>query len=308
MMLKLSSVAVLSFLGFGSFALAADIGSRTKKPTPPVAVSAACLENVALPPDVFGFTTGSDVSDLGAWGAAVEYNGAYNTRFGQAQNHLAKAQVSTSFFKCLEVGPYVQGNFIRTSVLGLNTNVNTFGGGVEFKYKLLGRDVHGVGLTFVFDPNVNKGNLDSKFFGLKVLDATLTSVNTTSRILLDAKLAPRLFGALNLEHTANWTGDNNYVRSSGLNIRAALSYQLAETFFVGVEGSHQRAYSGNFLNRDLGNAWFVGPTFYWQASKTISLTGAYNVQVAGSARNENFSLNLTNYSQHTAKLKLGVSF
>jgi hypothetical protein len=307
-MIKSTLTAAFASVALASASYAADMPSRVTKPTPPIAASAACFEKNSLPGDVFGFTTGSDVADLGSWGAGLEYNGAYNTRFGSFGGHLAKAQVSTSFLRCLEVGPYVQGSFLKSSIFGLKTDSNTIGGGVEFKYKLLGRDVHGVGLTIVFDPNVNKGTVDQKFFGLKVGGGDFNAVNTTTRVLMDFNIAPRLFGAINLEHTANWTGDKNYIRSSGLNIRTALSYQVTEEFYLGAEASHQRAYAGSFLNRDVGNAWFVGPTFYWQATKMISLTGAYNIQVAGRAKDENFGLNLTNFNQHTAKLKLGISF
>ena len=307
-MKKLLSTAALATFALSGAVYAADAPSRITKPSAPVAASTACFEKNSLPTDVFGFTTGSDVSDLGAWGAGLEYNGAYNTRFGSFGGHLAKAQLSTSFLRCLEVGPYVQGSFLKSSVFGFATESSTAGGGVEFKYKLLGRDVHGVGLTIVFDPNINRGSIEQKFLGVRLGSGDFKAVNTTTRVLMDFQITPRLFGAINLEHTANWTGDNNYIRSSGLNIRTALAYQVTEAFYLGAEASHQRAYAGNFLNRDLGNAWFVGPTFYWQATKMVSLTGAYNIQVAGRARDESFALNLTNFNQHTAKLKLGISF
>lgn len=298
-----------AFLAASSIsALAADIPGRVVKPSPAQATASSCLEKTGLPTDIFGFTGGTDVSDLGSLSGSAEYNGGFKTRFGSATNTLAKFQLSYGLLNCLEVGPYLQGTFGRSSAQGFSTDSNAYGGGVEIKYKLLGRDVHGVGLTLVFEPNVNRGSIESKLFGFKLGSTDFTSANTSSRILLDAQLAPRLFGALNLEHTANWTGDNSYVRSSGLNIRAALAYQLTETFYLGVEGSHQRAYTGNFLNKDLGHAFFTGPAFFWQISPSVSLTGAYNVQVTGRAKTELFNLDLTNFNQHLAKLKLAVSF
>lgn len=54
-------------------AFAADLGY--KKPSPVAAVSAMCKEKKALPVDAFGFATGSDVADLGAWGAG--FDGVY---------------------------------------------------------------------------------------------------------------------------------------------------------------------------------------------------------------------------------------
>jgi hypothetical protein len=47
---------------------------------------------------------------------------------------------------------------------------------------------------------------------------------------------------------------------------------------------------------------------FWQATKQLALSAAYNIQVAGRSRGEPGNLDLTNFSQHLVKVKLGYSF
>ncbi len=148
-----------------------------------------------------------------------------------------------------------------------------------------------------------------------------------ARVLIDFELMKdRLFGAINIEHAALWDDpisqraafglpNPGFAKSSNLNIRAALAAKLTDTFYLGVEGSHQRAYAGVFLNRDLGNAWFAGPTFFWQATEKLAVTGAYNYQFAGQTTNaatviggSSKGVDLVNFNRHQVKFKLAYSF
>jgi hypothetical protein len=150
-------------------------------------------------------------------------------------------------------------------------------------------------------------------------------VSNVARVLIDFELVKdKLFGAINLEHAATWDDPvsqfnglriKEYAKSSNFNVRASLAAKLTDSFYLGVEGSHQRAYAGAFLNRDLGNAWFAGPTFYWQATEKFSVTGAYNYQFAGQtdvlglpAGRLTKNQDLFNFNRHLAKLKVAYSF
>jgi hypothetical protein len=195
------------------------------------------------------------------------------------------------------------------------------------KYKILGRATHGIGLTITTEPGVFNRQYRSGFFDPfgNVTRPSGTVASNLARILIDFELMKdKLYGAVNIEHASTWddpitpfNGFNSpgYFKTSGLNIRAALAYKVTDTFYVGVEGSHQRLYSGTFLNRDLGNAWFAGPTFYWQATEKLAVTGSYNYQLAGQTENAftNFGISskgvdLVNFNRHLAKLKLAYSF
>lgn len=302
-------------------AAAADLRGRDSAEAPPPP-SQACRETAGLPPDIFGFATGSDVADLGSWSAGAEYGGAFGMRHGELQAHGLKLQVSTSPFACLEVGPSLTLGWGRSHQrLGQTSSSNSaVGGGIEFKYKLLGRSIHSFGLTLVIEPTLAGGR--SRFndpFAPPALIGHGLLAGNTSKVLLDAELMKdRLYGAINIEHVAAFTqngvngcatlGGSGYCRASNLNLRAALSLKLADSFYLGGEGSHQRAYDGAFLNLNLGYAWFLGPNFLWQINDTISLNGSWSMQVAGRTNGQTSGLNLEQFNRHVAKMKLGYAF
>jgi hypothetical protein len=326
--------AIAGLTAFSVTAMAADMPRRVLKPTPPVA-SAACKETSGLPTDIFGFATGSDVNDLGSLSAALEYNGNYGTRFGPLNGHLGKAQVSYSPLPCFEIGPTIQGAFTTAGFTTFGLDQRQFGGTVEMKYKLLGRATHGIGLTITTEPgafnrsyttfaNAGGAPVFTDAFG-NALRPSGPVFSNVARVLMDFELVKdRLFGAINLEHSATWDDpvsqfnglrNPNFAKTSGLNIRAALAAKLTDTFYLGVEGSHQRVYSGTFLNQDLGNAWFAGPTFFWQATEKLAVTGAYNYQFAGQTKDafntigaSSKGVDLVNFNRHLAKFKLAYSF
>ncbi len=323
------ALPVLFLLSSCALGFAADAPSRTKKPTPPPAASQACKETAGLPTDIFGFTTGSDVNDLGSLSGSLEYNGNFGTRFGRLDGNLLKGQISYSPFPCLEIGPTIQGFSVNAgrSTFGLDTR--QFGGTVELKYKLLGRATNGIGLTITTEPGVFNRQYRSGFIDIagNAFRPSGTLTSNVARILVDFELIKnKLYGAINLEHAAVWDdpisqspglgfSEPGYARFSNANIRAALAYKFNDSFYLGVEGSHQRAYSGIFLNQELGNAWYVGPTFFWQATEKLSVTGSYNYQFAGQTKDafetigaSSRGFDLINFNRHLAKLKIAYSF
>ncbi|MGL4635007.1 MAG: hypothetical protein ACRCWF_03420 [Beijerinckiaceae bacterium] len=306
-------------------AFAADMPSRVLKPTAPVA-SKACKETSGLSSDIFGFSAGSDVADLGAWGGGLEYNGAFGTRFGTLGGHNIKAQVSTSPFPCLEVGPSLNYGFSKMTNRNALTSFNNsaFGGQIEFKYKLLGRSTHGIGLTVTAEPGYSavESKLSDPLAPLFASEGSRLGSNSF-KLLSDFVLIPdRLFGAVNVEYGQTWSSretlglngcasvsTNAWCRGSALNLRAAVSAKINDAFYVGVEAQHLRAYSGTFLNRLNGSANYIGPTFFWQAiPDKLSVSGTFATQVSGHARGVRNDLDLNNFSRHIAKLKLGYSF
>ncbi len=326
-----SALATLAVGLFATPVLAADLGAR--KPAPVAApVSTSCKETAqtAVPADAFGFSTGSDVSDVGAWALGLEYNGAFNGggfKTGRFDGHLGKIQASTAFLPCWEVGPYLLGTTATGKYDGVSGSVkyNSYGAGVENKYKIFGRATHGFGLTLVFDPNIQ---------GFHAKDSTLvapfsynnTQFNSTYKILLDKELITgKLWGVVNVQYDQIWTGrsagltpdiSSDYVRNSNLTLSAALSYQVMDGLFLGGEARYVRTHAGSFFNTYTGDALFLGPTVYWQATKSLSLSGTWGIQATGDAKLpatapanlRGSDLNLITANQHIAKFKLGYSF
>lgn len=314
------TMGALALIFMGAAAQAADLPKRKSAVEAPEAQT-YCLDAKELPADAFGFAAGSDVASLGSLGGGLEYSGAFGARVGSAQAHGAKLSLSFSPIRCLEVGPSVTGAWARSSADGATTRSSAYGAGVELKYKALGRQTHGFGLTIGVEPTAAFGRVRFSDPGAGVFQrGSGSAYGATFKILADKELvADRLFGALNVEHAAGWTKDDGaacstasgsgYCRGSQLNLRAALAWKATDDLFVGADVSHQRAYDGIALNRSPGWAWFAGPNLFWKASEAVTLNAAWSTQLSGRAPGQSGGgLNLDQFSRHIVKAKIGVSF
>lgn len=289
-------------------AFAADLGY--KKPAPVAAVSAMCKEKKALPVDAFGFATGSDVADLGAWGAGLDNTYVTGGRGGKSYGYTGTAQVSTSFFPCLEVGPYLfysVGGFKPYG--GADTSGSIVGGGVEMKYKLLGRATHGVGMTLAVSPNFGGYNGRNYFGG------SSTVFGNSYRMLIDAELVKdKLYGALNFEVFQTAFNDNNRVfgplpNLSQFNVRGALAYAATDSVFVGAEANWQVAKQGMWLNGRFRAAAYVGPTFLWAINDKWTVNGTFQTQIAGTDKSgPGRKLGTVVFPVNQARLKVAYTF
>jgi hypothetical protein len=294
--LVIASAALLSVSAF-----AADLGY--KKPSPVAAVSAACKETKGLPADAFGFATGSDVADLGAWGIALDTVGTSGVRGGRGYGVTPLAQVSGSFFPCLEVGPYIFLGYTHFKPFaGGRTEATTLGGGLEMKYKLLGRATHGFGLTVAVTPSL--ATVDTRPGG------SAGVFGNSFRLLADAELIKgRLFGAFNVELFQTWTDTTPFAKSSVFALRGALTTPVTDSLYLGGEVSYQRAYTGVWMNNYHTQAVFVGPTFFWAINDKFTLNGTYAIQVAGDSRfSPGRALGIDAFPRHMGRIKLAYAF
>jgi hypothetical protein len=281
-------------------AFAADLPSRKGAPAAPPALS-ACSESEGIPTDAFGFTTGSDVAESGSFGASLTYGGGFGIRDGRQAAHGLQLQGSYGLFPCFEIGPYLLGGYTDATLAGASADSRSFGAGVEMKYRLLGRDLHGIGLTVVVDPSFNR--IDPTGAG------NFTGYNTGIRLFADKTLIPgKLYAALNLSHDLSWTGPSPYLRSSTFTVGGSLAWQVIDGVYLSGEVRHQRRYSDLGFGTEAGYATFAGPGVFWQATKQLAISAAYNVQIAGKAKGVAGDLDLTNFSQHLVKVKLAYSF
>ncbi len=299
----------LAGIGFSAAAAAADLPVKKGAPKAVEAPSAACLEKNSLSTDVFGFNTGSDINDYQAFTASLQYNGNFGTRAGSLNGHLGTAQLNYSPYPCLETDPYVFAGVINSKSFGVKTSGSLVGGGIELKYKFLGRDTHGVGLTLDF---VQQAAATSGGF-YTVVGRSRDVHDTIISLFADKELiSGKLYGALNFGYDFNWRDQgsprNGYLNTSTARFGGALSYQVVDGVFVGGEANHYRQYNNLFFGREAGYATFVGPTFFWQVTKAVAVSGAWNVQVDGRATGTRSKLDLTNFNHHLVKVKLGYTF
>jgi len=297
-MLK-SALLVLAASAIAVPAFAADLPPRITPAAPPVL--SACTESEGIPTDAFGFTTGSDVADVGSFGASLTYGGGFGVRDGRQAAHGTQLQGSYGLFPCFEIGPYLLGGYTDATIAGTGADARSLGAGVEMKYRLLGRDLHGIGLTIVVDPSFNR--IDPTGAG------QFTAYNTGIRIFADKTLVPgTLYAALNLSQDLGWTGPGPYLRSSTFTIGGSLAWQALEGLYLSAEVRHQRRYGDLGFGNEAGYATFAGPGVFWQATKQFAISAAYNVQLAGRAKGQPGNLDVTNFSQHLVKVKAAYSF
>jgi hypothetical protein len=106
----------------------------------------------------------------------------------------------------------------------------------------------------------------------------------------------------------SWLGPQLEGRACLARIRPDRNGQPSDTLFLGAVVQHLRAYSGSFLNKAEGHAWFVGPTSFFKANSNRSISGTFATQISGKARGVSNSLDLDNFNRHIAKVKLGYAF
>jgi hypothetical protein len=299
--LVLASAALLSVS-----ALAADLGA--KKPSPVAAVSNACKETKALPIDAFGFATGSDVVDQGTWGISNDNLFASGGKGGRYYGYTGLAQVSTSFLRCTEFGPYLFYSLAGFKPYGGTERQGTIlGAGVELKYKVLGRATNGIGLTLSMLPSFGAYN------GFTILGGHDALFSNTYRLLVDGELLKgKLYGAFNLEllQTAYANTVPGFRNLSQFNVRGALTTPINDSLYLGVETSAQVAMTGMWLDGLFrATAIYAGPTFFWQINDKFTLNGTWAYQVYGNDKSgPSRNLGTLVFPLHQARLKLAYAF
>ncbi len=301
-------LSALTLAALGVVATSVQSADLVRKSAPPVApaIAKSCTETTALPADAFGFGGGSDVASPGDRGLSLDTTTSLGVRDGRRTAFAPTVQFSYGLAPCFEVGPFINGLASRTSFYDSihQTETDTaFGGGVEFKYKLLHRSQQGIGLTLSFTPGA---------IGQTTKPGNARSIYThTFKLLADTALGSSgLYGALNLELTQGWSRSAGDIASaSGINARLALTKAITEQVYLGAEASVQSTYNGAAFNTHQGHAVFVGPTFLWQASEKITLNGAYAYQIAGNSVGvAGRALAIDLFPRHQARLKLAYAF
>jgi hypothetical protein len=121
----------------------------------------------------------------------------------------------------------------------------------------------------------------------------------------------RLLGAFNLAYATGASrihATGIWEHDSTLAMSGALSGKVVEGVFVGGEVRYERAYEGMGLDRLAGYGVFIGPSLYARLSDKAWLSAVWNAQVAGRAKDDPGSLDLTNFERHLVKVRLGIQF
>lgn len=256
---------------------------------------------------LFGFTQGSDVGELGEKEIESETVG----RFGKADGSYAaltselRAELVPFENFRFEVGTIINYSAI-SGVSGLDDrNEVQFGGfALEGRYRILDRRRAPVGLTISAEPHWTR--IDDTSGEL------VANYGSEFVLAIDKELVEnRIFAALNLRYDPEWThllAGDTWLQQSTLGISAAVTAQVDEGVFFGIETHYVRGYDGIGANVFLGDALFVGPTTYLGLSKNFAVSAALSIQVAGTAVDVPGSLNLRDFERLQARLRFEYNF
>lgn len=260
--------------------------------------------------DIFGFTDGSGVGDVGE--TEVELDtvarvGKRDGRYAAADSKLSVEYTPNRYVQ-LAFGPFLSAHSI-SGVSGLDDSRRGGFGGLagEIHYQLLERGAASpVGVTLSAEPEWRRFEEAS---GVRA-----DGLGVEFKLSADAELVrDRLYVAANLLYEPEGTRDPDGIGAgwemeSTVGLSAALAWRFVPTATIGAEAWYLRHYDGAWLNSFTGDAVYVGPTLWLRLSDALSLTAAWNVQVAGHEAGGGGTLDLADFSRHRARLKLSVAF
>jgi hypothetical protein len=283
-----------------SFIVAMSVGARAQ--------SAADVFHEAESKYLFGFVDGADIGNEGEKAIEFETTDEFKRRGGKysaIEQELEFEHVVTQNF-AYELSAHFTNHQIG-GVEGLDDiNRTSFSGASsKLRYLILGRGPGSpIGLTISAEPEWSR---------IDGTDGTRTqSYSTEFKLVADTELiANRLYAAVNIGYepeAAKGADADMWERSSGLGLSGALAFRVTPKVAVGAAVEYDRAYDGLAFQTFQGHAFYVGPTLQVNFTQKILLAAAFMAQVAGHAVDDPRALDLTNFSQYRANLKLEFEF
>jgi hypothetical protein len=257
--------------------------------------------------NLFGFLVGTDIGNAGEIELETETSGAFGKRSGSyaALSGALSVEYTVSQNFRIEFGALADRHDIagvpdlddlhRTSFQGLS---------FEMRYRLLDRRQAGIGLSLLAEPHWLRTD--------DIAGQRVAQYGSGFAVLVDKELVvDRVVAVFNLLYEpdvvqSQLTGMWSHEAIAGAG--GGLMVQLQPGFSVGAEARYLRAYDSLAFNRFAGQAWFVGPNVFYRVSENLRITAAWNVQAAGKAVADPATLDLTNFSRHQIKIRIGYQF
>lgn len=256
---------------------------------------------------LFGFMIGTDVGNVGE----REFQSSTTGRFAKdgGRYRAAGQEFELEFVPVenlrVELGSGFAAHDIRAVPdLWDRRQLAWQGVSVDVRYRFLNRERAPFGLTFAVESQLNR--IDD------ISGAAVRNFETEFRLALERDLIPnQAVVALNLIYKPEWTR----VQATGAaeqesTVGAALGamWRIQPDILIGGEARYLRKYEGIGLEELSGQAFFVGPTAYFQLSPRSRLTAAWSVQTWGRPAGSSAALDLVNFERHQARLVFGVNF
>jgi hypothetical protein len=256
---------------------------------------------------IYGFMIGSDVGDPGEREFQTTMTGRFSKQAGNYQvldQQLEMEFVPFRNFR-IEIGTALAAYDI-SSVPGL-ANLNQAGwrgATLDLRYKFLDREAAPFGLTVALESHGSRfddiGGLSAKNYG------------TELTVVLERDLIPNLaLATLNLGYQPEWThlaGFPTEQQDSTLAVALGVMARVRPGLLLGGEARYFRQYEGIGLDQLAAEAFFVGPTAYFQLSERARITASWSFQAWGRPAGPPATLDLVNFERQQARLVFGVNF
>jgi hypothetical protein len=251
----------------------------------------------------------TDVGDKGDRGLALELSNLAGKRSGRYWSPTLKTQIGYTPADNLAIAlsSFVTAHRIReVPDLDNRTSTRFDGFSGEVAYRFIERSQSNpLAATVSVEPRIAR--VDA------VSGERVRSYANEFKLFLDAVVVPdTLYAAMNVNYSlATQQGfgpDEAWVDSSGTSVSAALTYQVTERIFAGVEGRWLTAFSGAFLDDQTGWGLFAGPTLLVKITESAALNLVWTPQLTGRASGVDRSLDLDNFERHQFRAKFATSF
>jgi hypothetical protein len=256
---------------------------------------------------IFGFMIGSDVGTVGEREFQSQTTGSFGKtggRYRAVGQELELEFLPANNFR-IEMGTTFAAHDIN-GVLGFDDRRQLAwqGVSVDFRYRFLDKDKAPFGMTFAVETHADRVD--------ETTAAVVRNYGTEFTLAVDREVIPNVaVAALNLTYQPEWTrfvGTGAAEQESTIGAAFALMAQVRPGVFLGGEARYFRRYDGIGLEEFSGQAFFVGPTAYFQLSERSRLTASWSVQAWGRPAGSNAALDLVNFERHQARLVFGVNF
>lgn len=256
---------------------------------------------------IYAFTIGTDVGSLGEREFQSQTTGRVSKSAGSyaaVSQEIELEFVPVKNFR-IEVGSSLAGYDISgVPALADRSQVNWQGASLDLRYRLFDRRTAPIGLTFALETQARQ--ID------ELTGAFVRNYATEMTLALERELiADRVVATLNLSYEPEWTrfsGTGLAERESTDGVSFALMTQVRPGLLIGGEARYLRRYEGPGLENFAGQAFFAGPTGYWQMSEQSRLTLGWSAQIWGRPAASSATLDLTNFERHQARVIFGFNF
>lgn len=256
---------------------------------------------------IFGFMIGADVGNVGEREFQSQTTGRFSKNGGNYRTIGQELELELVPFRNFRIE--VGGDFAAHDISGVpgledRRQLTLQGGSLDLRYKFLDRASAPFGLTLAVQNSFSRIDETSA--------VAVRNFGTEFTLAFDRELIPNVVvAALNLTYQPEWTrvfATGAAEQDSTVGAAFGLMAQIRPGILFGGEARYFRKYDGIGLEELAGQAFFVGPTAYFQLSEKSRLTATWSVQAWGRPAGSNAALDLVNFERHQARLVFGVNF